>query len=566
MSLRDQLRKNNNLAGKRETLMKDIQTDYKQNDEYEVSQVALKNIILVGRTRTGKSTIKSLLVNPTTVPEDLKIVAGTKSPTLESYHVTRKNVVLNIIDTPGFVERGTDELDARDNDNILKIIDECINQELTKCHVICFCIAITCGINEQDFQILRLLFRIFGDSISSNACLIVTHCESKNEDERAILKSQLSEDVHFKKLVGFFKLGIFFSGALNPDDYNTANESLLDQFVAISEYRTTLIEIFTGDIVPFPLDTTGMSELKRVREAEMLKEKELHQTHKELQQNLSVLEKTEDELRKKSSQLQDMQLIVEEHTRSITALKEQLITNKHKQEELKTLLEAEEGKRRQAEEILKQESQAHRRTEEKLQSEKEFNILTKEQLDQTKQAHRQTEKKLQQEQEAGRALEIKYKRENENWRVLETKLCEKYKRQVDQTQEVTRRLQEVEGQRDEALRRLNKSESLLDRLRGAIWRLLSKKSQQLRAATPTPDSTDKDLPSQSSTEIVASSHSTSEDHEEHEKEQEQEEDDDNDNDNDDDDDEEEEEEKVQKRKRTSSVKEQLRRQSVREQE
>jgi GTP-binding protein EngB required for normal cell division len=502
MSIRDRAHKNNNLAEKREKLIDDIQKDYEQNGEYEVSQVALKNIILVGRTRTGKSTIKSLLVNPTTIPEDLKLFSGTKSPILESFRVTGKNVTLNIIDTPGFVERGTDKLEARDNDKVLKIIDEYINHELTKCHVICFCLAITCGINEQDVQIIRLLLHVFGDSISSNSCLIITHCESKNEEDRARLKSELSEDIHFKELVSFFKLGIFFSGALNRDDYNTANDSLIDQFVAISEYRTILIEMFTSDLVPFPLDATGMSELRRAREDGMLKEKELRQAHEDLQQKLSILAKTKDELGEKILQLEDMQSTIEEHTRIIVALKEQSSTDRNEQEKLKALLATEEEKRRQTEEILLRDNQDHRLTEKELEREQQVRLLVENLLHQEEQARHCTEEKLQEEQQTRRLAEAEHKREKEDWYVRETELHKQYDCQVEAAQDLARRLQEVEQQRDEAGCRLNKTESLVDRLKKIVNRLLYKKSDHVKAVTAIREIIDEDVQSPSSNEVL----------------------------------------------------------------
>ncbi|UJR17420.1 hypothetical protein I4U23_004315 [Adineta vaga] len=505
MSIRDRVRKNNNLAEKREKLMDDIQKDYEQNGEYGVSQATMKNIILLGRTRTGKSTIKSLLVNPTTIPEDFSLFAGTESPIVESYHVTGKNVMLNIIDTPGFVERGTDKLEARNDEYILNILDECINREFTKCHVICFCIAITCGINDQDIQILRLLLDILGNSISNNSCLIVTHCESKSEDERAKLKSELSEDKHFKEIVNFFKLGIFFSGALNRDDYNTANDSLIDQFVTISEYRTMLIEMFTSDIVPFPLDATGMSKLRRAREHGALKENELHQAQRDLQQKQSLLDKTGDELKEKITALKDIQSTVEAHTRTIAALQEKSRTDKHQQEKLKALLKAEETKHHQIEETLQRKNQDRHLAEQKLLREQQLHLLAENRLHQEMKARHLVEENLEQEKEAGRELEAKHNREQKDWYAREKELYEQYDRQVEEANEQARCRQEAEQQRDEAKRGLNSTESLLDGLKKLVDRFWPKKSQHSNVAAAIREILDEDIQNQSSISIATTS-------------------------------------------------------------
>ena len=59
--------------------------------------------------------IKTLLVNPTKVPEELTLKSGTREPLFESFHASDNKMVLNIIDTPGLFERGGSEIDIRDN-------------------------------------------------------------------------------------------------------------------------------------------------------------------------------------------------------------------------------------------------------------------------------------------------------------------------------------------------------------------------------------------------------------------------------------------------------------------
>jgi GTPase Era involved in 16S rRNA processing len=242
-----------------------IKEHYFQDGKYQVRRAIQKNIMLIGRTRTGKSTIKMLLVDPTTVPNDLTLKSGTKDPLFESFFVDDNHIVLNIIDTPGLFEHGTSELDIRDNNTILSTIDLCANREITKFHVICFCVAITNGINQEDIESLQLLVQFLGSEISRNSCLIVTRCEMKDESQRAALRAELLNDVHFKPIADFFQKGIFFSGSLNYDDYKKGSDSLCDQFLMISEYRSQLIEMFTSETEPFPITEMAISEIRRCR-------------------------------------------------------------------------------------------------------------------------------------------------------------------------------------------------------------------------------------------------------------------------------------------------------------
>lgn len=287
-ALKDQINKTDT-EEERKKYMDRINQDYKDHGQYKVAKAEHKNIMFIGRTRTGKSTIKALLVNPTEVPDDLSLKSGTKEPLFESFHVSDNRMVLNIIDTPGLFEHGSVEVDIRDNETILRTIEICANREITKFHVVCFCVAITAGINEQDIRSLKLLVKFLGDEISRNSCLIVTHCESKNEIQRGNMIKELSEDVYFKEIAPFFQLGVFFSGSLNRDDYNHGNSNLLKQFVTISSYREELIKLFTGDIEPFPISDMVISAIQRSRTEAILAEAKLEGMKTQVEEQTALI-------------------------------------------------------------------------------------------------------------------------------------------------------------------------------------------------------------------------------------------------------------------------------------
>jgi hypothetical protein len=257
-------------VSRRETIKKEIQEEYKKNGSHTMQRVYHKNILIMGRTRTGKSTIASMLVDPAYVPKDLTLKADTKEPQFRSFHLQQQRIVFNVIDTPGLFERGNAEVDILDNEMILQSIGACINMEITKFHVICFSVSLSDGINSEDIKSLELLIEYMGEGISNNSCLIITHCESKVDEQRETLKEELLQDLYFKKVAPFFQLGIFFSGSINPDDYHQANESVCEQFCTVIDYRNQLIELFIGINAPVPLVDIARCKTKFANEIRSL--------------------------------------------------------------------------------------------------------------------------------------------------------------------------------------------------------------------------------------------------------------------------------------------------------
>jgi predicted GTPase len=113
--------------------------DFNKENEIKLKESNIRNVLFVGRSRSGKSTAYGVLKNLTYVPDDLDIFMGTKEPEIKSFTVeiskdeedylkfleqTKKgnavvtedikpddfgkyyiNYNINIIDTPGLFEQ-----------------------------------------------------------------------------------------------------------------------------------------------------------------------------------------------------------------------------------------------------------------------------------------------------------------------------------------------------------------------------------------------------------------------------------------------------------------------------
>ena len=251
---------------KRREIEDKIKEAYKRVNHHIVRKVEQKNILLIGRTRTGKSTIKKVLVDPTQVADEMRLAAQTRAATFESFIIDDDAMVLNIIDTPGLFERGASSMDLMDNKTILKTIEQCVAREITKFHLICFCASFEAGINDEDVKAIKLLTEFLGPEVSQSACLVITRCESKSEELRNSLRREIESDTLFQPLTGYFRRGIFFSGSLDRDSYNNATDNLYYQFETIVAYRDKLIDALKENVEPFAVRDSNITSYRRLVE------------------------------------------------------------------------------------------------------------------------------------------------------------------------------------------------------------------------------------------------------------------------------------------------------------
>ncbi|CAF3694624.1 unnamed protein product [Rotaria socialis] len=203
-----------------------------------------RNILLLGRRKSGKTTLVKMIENPTRVCEELTLVSSQVSIDIRSLSNSKLGLLMKIVDTVGFID--SDDVGER----FQTIRQHCINYDVTEIHLICLCVSITEGIRKQDIQCINSIKKHFPESIEHNLCMIMTRCESKMEGTRKGLYEGLKNDTLFKSVINLFEQGIYFSGALNYDDWNQGNDCLEGQFENIYNYREKLLDLIKGDIRP----------------------------------------------------------------------------------------------------------------------------------------------------------------------------------------------------------------------------------------------------------------------------------------------------------------------------
>jgi hypothetical protein len=159
-----------------------------------------------------------------------------------------------------------------------------------------------------------MLSKFLGNDLSKNSCLIVTYCESKDEEQREKIRIELKKDVHFEDIQSFFKLGIFFSGSINRDDYNKGYESIVGQYKTSIDYRSALIDLFNDEnIEPFQINGNLIKQLLETTDEEKSEQKLIEMQGKSINALKEALEAKEkvpsaifDELFNSTTQLNEV--------------------------------------------------------------------------------------------------------------------------------------------------------------------------------------------------------------------------------------------------------------------
>ena len=196
-----------------------------------------RNILLLGRANSGKTTLRRMLRDPTRVSDEMSLLAKSGVRENETINYGKRALQLNIVDTKGPSGREASE------DDFKNIHQSIVESGITTFHLICYCLSIEAGIRQQDITTLKNIIKFYTEGLKQHLCIIITRCESKTEEQCRRLAGEIQRDSSFHDVVTHCGQGIHFSGSLNYDDWYQGNEALCQQFLTIYNYRKKFIEL-----------------------------------------------------------------------------------------------------------------------------------------------------------------------------------------------------------------------------------------------------------------------------------------------------------------------------------
>jgi len=310
-----QLLKNNVDVSFQQRLIGAFLGNREENNNIKLKYARTRNVMFVGRIRSGKSTAFKVMRNPFNFVGQTSLFADTKQPVLYSFTVdtirdmtleeakaagvsedeilkaqkiektqsddsselqkykVSINYNINILDTPGLFERkekGGDK--ERDDKELKNIISKCVELEVTKIHMIFFVCSFEGGIGAEDVQAMLQFMQLF-EGAENKMALLITRSETYSFTDQEELKKQIRKTKELEEVLNKVGERIFFSGAMQKVHYDRgATSTVVDNLNNILLMRTKMYNYLFDDDTSCHVNEIKFSVDQRVLAEKLLEE------------------------------------------------------------------------------------------------------------------------------------------------------------------------------------------------------------------------------------------------------------------------------------------------------
>jgi len=239
-----------------------IRNEFRRQDHYPLEETKTRNVLIVGRSRAGKSTAVGVVKDACYEPKMMSIFSETRDPKFQSFSLddSEKDVkyTLNIVDTPGLKEIGKSDAAARaqTDDEILKSIQSCLKHEITKLNVLLIFVSFEIGINQDDIECFKQYYDKFYHT-SVRIIICISRSEGKSEAWKKKIVSELSEHDFFRQWIEKANVVVCFMGCVDKDaiDACESDKALIGKYQKVYNLRSLLLKhIFDAEIQVSLLD------------------------------------------------------------------------------------------------------------------------------------------------------------------------------------------------------------------------------------------------------------------------------------------------------------------------
>lgn len=228
----------------------ELQSKIRSKDKYSIELTETRNVLMVGRTRSGKTTVIGVLKDPCVEPSKMSIFSDPSQPKCQGFSINNKSTntkyTINVIDTPGLKEVARKGETKREDKEIMETVTTCLNAEITKIHVLVMVTSFEAGITDDDVNAFRIYMDKFWNE-GMTAIICITRAEDKKPVWRTDLISQLHSHTYFKSVLDKPNMHVCFMGCVSAgasDSLITADSAELEaKYDFVIQLRKEFLEL-----------------------------------------------------------------------------------------------------------------------------------------------------------------------------------------------------------------------------------------------------------------------------------------------------------------------------------
>jgi len=193
--------------------------------EIKLSEAVKINLIIIGKSGCGKTTLFNVWKNPDFIPPMISAYSQTREPKPHHFTAnisyndgTHSALTLNILDTPGLSETGLVSTDERTDEEILKLVSTCLRENLIDINVIGFVFRCDVRISQEDLIIFEKIKNFLGEEWSEHCLLILTFADKRSDDGADKFMDQMKQGQRYKQILDYCKLGYVRTSAIDPEE------------------------------------------------------------------------------------------------------------------------------------------------------------------------------------------------------------------------------------------------------------------------------------------------------------------------------------------------------------
>jgi GTPase SAR1 family protein len=257
-------------ASKNSTIVGQLQSQMRKMNMFKFEESEVRNVIFVGKSRSGKTTATNVLQDTCYQPARMSIFSETDIPDFQTFTLKDENTntryTFNIIDTPGLKEVKPFGEVAREDTAIINTINYCLKNEVTKINCLLIFASFEVGIAKGDIDSIQNFVEKFAHKQIA-VYLCITRFESKTEEDKLCLKAQLEQHSFFQPLLAEGRFKIAYLGAIDATSNIYASRSeLKGAYEKVYKLREELLQLLfnaksTVDLRELPISTEARKDL-----------------------------------------------------------------------------------------------------------------------------------------------------------------------------------------------------------------------------------------------------------------------------------------------------------------